>query len=99
MFWQLREPRRQLLLKRISRVAKDLKLFCFAAHELRRIGDAPMNAPGTTWKDRTGLGHFVAHGNYIGEKSVGELAEVLRAVMADVDAAFTHDLNGKRVNG
>ena len=62
------------------------------------VGDAPMDALGSTWKDGTMLGGGVADGDHCIEALALEFGNGFRAMRGDIDPDFAHGFDSKRTD-
>ncbi len=82
----------------VSHAAKDGHFFCFTADGLRWVVEIPMITMHLTGKNRACLFCISANGDHGANLVAEEFVQVLRVMLADVDADLRHDLDRKRMH-
>ena len=82
----------------IAHATEHRHLFLFAASGMSGIVKAPVMAIQLTRKNRACLIGVAANGDHRFDLVIEKLVEVLRAMVADIDADFGHGLDAKRMD-
>ena len=82
----------------IAHASEHCHLLLFTASRMRGIVKAPVMAIQLTRKNRACLIGVAAHGDHRFDLVAEELVEVLRAMIADVDADLGHCLDAERMD-
>jgi hypothetical protein len=74
------------------------ELLLLGSRGMRGIIEREMMPIPLAWEHRTRLVCLAANGDHRIDRLIQEFAQMLRAMLADIDANLTHHLDGERVN-
>src|SRR5262249_11731139 len=97
--WESHHPPAEVRLQRITHPAEDNHALILAACRCRRrIWETPVDPLRRAWERRARLCGSVAYCDHVIERLPGKLADGLRAIVSNLNAAFLHCSNRQRMH-
>src|SRR6266567_4511222 len=81
-----------------THLSKDCQLLCFRPKSGGWVGKTPMNAFSLARKERAGFRCLVTDGYHDVERSREKFAQMLRALVTDIDIPLGHHANSERID-